>query len=91
MSNDTLSRPWLSQWGGWVIILTPSRRVEFLLRSIGAQIEKSPKVQLPIKQVFFRTRRGRSYRAIFLIVGDEVRILRVRGPGQDSIDSDEFI
>jgi plasmid stabilization system protein ParE len=37
---------------------------------------------LEIRHILFRTRSGRTYRAIFTVVGDEVRILRVRGPGQ---------
>ena len=47
--------------------------------------------EFPIKQAFFRTPRGRTYRAIFLIAGDEVRILRVRGPGQAPVDPDELV
>jgi hypothetical protein len=35
-----------------------------------------------IRHIVFRTRHGRPYRALFTIVGNEVRILRVRGPGQ---------
>jgi plasmid stabilization system protein ParE len=35
-----------------------------------------------IRQAFFKTRRGHRYRIVFLIVEPEVRILRVRGPGQ---------
>src|SRR4051794_36535902 len=35
-----------------------------------------------IRHVMFRTRAGRTYRALFVVVGDEVRVLRVRGPGQ---------
>ncbi len=50
---------------------------------------------MSLKQAFFRTRRGRSYRAVFVIVGDivgdEVRILRVRGPGQELIEPDEIV
>jgi hypothetical protein len=30
---------------------------------------------------------GRTFRAIFLIVGSEVRVLRVRGAGQPSLSS----
>ncbi len=43
-----------------------------------------------VRQLLFKTRRGRPYRILFLIVGDEVRILRVRGPGQDFVPSDEL-
>lgn len=34
------------------------------------------------RSVLFRTRAGRTYRAVFTVVDDEVRILRIRGPGQ---------
>jgi len=44
----------------------------------------------PIRHVFFRTRAGRTYRALFLLVGDEVRVLRVRGPGQPPVGPDEL-
>lgn len=39
-------------------------------------------VEQPIRQFFFKTRFGRRYRLIFLIVGSEVRVLRVRAPGE---------
>jgi plasmid stabilization system protein ParE len=35
-----------------------------------------------IRERFFKTPRGRVYRLLFLIVDHDVRILRVRGPGQ---------
>lgn len=35
-----------------------------------------------VRQALFKTRRGRVYRALFFIEGEEVYILRVRGPGQ---------
>jgi plasmid stabilization system protein ParE len=38
-----------------------------------------------VRDVLFKTPKGRRYRAIFTIVGDEVRILRVRRPGQRPI------
>ena len=37
---------------------------------------------MDLRQELFRTRRGRTYRILFMIVGAEVRVLRVRGPGQ---------
>ncbi|WP_165071305.1 type II toxin-antitoxin system RelE/ParE family toxin [Paludisphaera rhizosphaerae] len=43
-----------------------------------------------IRQALFRTRAGRNYRALFLIIGDEVRVLRVRGSGQAPIASDDL-
>jgi plasmid stabilization system protein ParE len=38
-----------------------------------------------VRQLFFRTRRGEPYRLIYAIVEREVRVLRVRGPGQAPI------
>jgi plasmid stabilization system protein ParE len=38
-----------------------------------------------LRHVLFKTRRGRVYRAIFTIDGEEVRVLRVRRPAQRPI------
>jgi plasmid stabilization system protein ParE len=38
-----------------------------------------------IRELMFKTSRGRRYRILFTIVDDEVQILRVRAPGQDLI------
>ncbi len=35
-----------------------------------------------VRQALFGTRRGRIYRIVFRVVGEEVVVLRVRGPGQ---------
>jgi plasmid stabilization system protein ParE len=51
---------------------------------------EDPDCSIPIKQALFRTRQGRTYRAVFTIVGIEVRILRVRGPGQSPLQEDEL-
>ena len=47
--------------------------------------------ELPIKQALFHTRQGGVYRAVFTIVGDEVRLLRIRGPGQPPLTNNELI
>jgi toxin ParE1/3/4 len=46
--------------------------------------------QIALKQALFGTRHGQSYRAVFTIVGDQVRVLRLRGPGQLPIREDEL-
>jgi plasmid stabilization system protein ParE len=43
-----------------------------------------------IRQKLFKTRRGRTYRLVFDLDGYKVRILRVRGPGQSSLASDDL-
>lgn len=45
---------------------------------------------LEIRQLLFKTRRGRVYRAMFTIRDDHVVVLRIRGPGQDLLSSDEL-
>ena len=58
---------------------------------IHAPAHENDDFDIPLKQVLFRTRRGKTYRAVYTIVGDQVRILRVRGPGQPPLHSDEEI
>jgi plasmid stabilization system protein ParE len=43
--------------------------------------------QMEIRQILFKTRRGKPFRALFQVVGNEVRILHVRGPGQAPLTS----
>ena len=43
---------------------------------------ESARIGVELRQAFFKTRRGRTYRLLFVIVGAEARVLRVRGPGQ---------
>lgn len=57
--------------------------------SFAAALEDSD-IDIPLKQALFRTRHGRTYRAVYTIVGNEVRILRIRGPGQPELDIDEL-
>jgi plasmid stabilization system protein ParE len=48
--------------------------------------DENHRLDIDVKQALFKTRRGRVYRIVFTIVGDEVRILRVRGPGQAPVE-----
>jgi len=38
--------------------------------------------EFELRQFLFRTRRGRTYRGVFIIQSDTIYILRIRGPGQ---------
>ncbi len=42
------------------------------------------------RHVLFKTRKGQGYRALFTIVGNEIRVLHVRGPGQDVMSEDQL-
>jgi plasmid stabilization system protein ParE len=44
----------------------------------------------PIRQFLFKTRRGRTYRGLFTIEGTDVRVIHVRGPGQQLLGDDEL-
>ncbi len=46
---------------------------------------ESGSFDIEIRSIAFRTRAGRTYRAVFTVANDEVRILRVRGPGQPAL------
>jgi plasmid stabilization system protein ParE len=39
-----------------------------------------------VRQILFKTPRGRVYRALYLVENEYVFILRVRGPGQAPVD-----
>jgi plasmid stabilization system protein ParE len=43
-----------------------------------------------VRQILFKTWRGKYYRALYVIIEDEVRVLRVRGPGQPDLSSHEL-
>lgn len=43
-----------------------------------------------IRQTFFKTPRGRTYRAFFTIGDDEVRILAIRGQGQPLVSPQDL-
>jgi plasmid stabilization system protein ParE len=47
--------------------------------------------ELPLRETLFRTRHGATYRAVFTVAGDQVRILRIRGPGQRPLTPDELL
>jgi plasmid stabilization system protein ParE len=51
----------------------------------------APGSSYPLQQTLFGTSHGRTYRAVFTIVGDQVRILRIRGPGQPPLLHDELM
>ena len=47
-------------------------------------------VEEEIRQIFFQTRRGQPYRAVFTIIEGEVRVLHIRGPRQRPLRADEL-
>ncbi len=51
---------------------------------------ESRKLDLDVRQILFKTKRGRIYRAVIHLAGVDVYILRIRGPGQAPIGPDEL-
>ena len=47
-------------------------------------------VEQELRQFLFKTRHGRVYRGVFTVEGDDILILRVRGPGQPPLQADEL-
>jgi plasmid stabilization system protein ParE len=46
---------------------------------------ESDRFEEPVYERLFKTRRGRYYRLLFALTKSQVRILHIRGPGQDLI------
>ncbi|MBL8851041.1 MAG: type II toxin-antitoxin system RelE/ParE family toxin [Planctomycetaceae bacterium] len=46
-------------------------------------------IDLKVRQFLFKTRRGSTYRGVFVVVDDEVRVLRICGPGEPPLTADE--
>jgi plasmid stabilization system protein ParE len=48
----------------------------------GSMAEETAIRKQPIRQLFFKTKSGRSYRLLYSVSNDEIVVLHVRGPGQ---------
>ena len=64
-------------------------RLEKQATSFGPAYENDD-CEFDVRQALFKTRRGRVYRALFFIEGQNVYILRVRGQGQAPVDPREL-
>ncbi|MGD9722956.1 MAG: type II toxin-antitoxin system RelE/ParE family toxin [Pirellulales bacterium] len=73
-------------YGRWLAVLES-------LKEGGASFGLAPESEdhsESIRQVVFRTKRGRRYRALFSVRDDQVFVLHVRGPGQRLLRPDEM-
>jgi plasmid stabilization system protein ParE len=43
-----------------------------------------------VYQILFRTRRGRTYRALYIVRGNIVHVLRIRGPRQNLVTESDI-
>ena len=51
---------------------------------------EAARLKQPIRQLLFKTPKGRTYRAVFLFSDDNIFVLRIRGPGQPPMANDEL-
>ncbi len=52
--------------------------------------DENDRLDQDVRQGFFRTRRGRTYRVVFLIEDHTTYVLRIRGPGQAPLKTDDL-
>src|SRR6476469_4094863 len=62
-------------------------KVEALNYSLAVEAEACDQ---DVRQILFKTPHGLYYRAVFIVKGTTVSILRIRGPGQTDLLSDEM-
>jgi plasmid stabilization system protein ParE len=43
-----------------------------------------------VREAMFKTRRGNAYRALFLVEGNDVFLLRIHGPGQAPVSPEDL-
>jgi plasmid stabilization system protein ParE len=73
----------------WQAFLDACDRLKKQPQSFALAIESESSGR-EIREILFKTRQGRYYRALFVVLGNEVRVLRVRGPGQPDLQPDEL-
>jgi plasmid stabilization system protein ParE len=82
------SRPGALSWNS--AMQAAIRRLKSNPQSFSLAEESDAITEYELRQVLFKTRRGRTYRAVFVVVGGEVHILRIRGPGQSLLSDDDL-
>jgi plasmid stabilization system protein ParE len=81
--SPTGAASWLRRWDQAFAILETSAD-EY---GLAPENEDSP---LEIRQIMFRTRKGREYRALYTIRGSDVYVMHIRAPGQDLVPPTEL-
>jgi plasmid stabilization system protein ParE len=85
---DARSHAGASAW--FEAFLSASQSLANQFEAFGFAPEGEP-IERSIRHRFFKTRRGRIYRILYLVEHDEVIVLRIRGPGQPPLTPDELI
>lgn len=89
------ARDWLAQYS-----VDAARRFVLEFAHAKTQIRNGPlsfgvafhnaRRNLPIRIFVFRISPRRAYAIYYAVIGREARVLRVRGPGQQELSSDDF-
>lgn len=82
--NPNAAKRWLDAW------LAALRQIENLPHSFPLCPE-SKTAGYDIRHAVFRVKYGWTYRALYTVVDSEVRILRIRGPGQSNVNPDDLV
>ncbi|MGB6045619.1 MAG: hypothetical protein WBF93_20865, partial [Pirellulales bacterium] len=77
------ARAWLDAYDAVVA------RLENNANTLGPA-EENDELEFDVRHAPFKTRRGRVYRALYFIRGDEAFVLRVRGPGQAPVKPEDL-
>jgi hypothetical protein len=51
---------------------------------------EATKYNIEVRQILFKTRRGRKYRALFTVVGRGIYVIHLRGPSQDLLRREQL-
>ena len=65
-------------------------RLEKNADRFGQALENDDCHHLKVQQALFKTRRGRVYRVLYFIDGNDVYVLRVRGAGQAPVEPQDL-
>jgi plasmid stabilization system protein ParE len=73
----------------WLAFLDACDRLKLqpLSHALAPEDERSGR---EIRQILFKTSHGRIYRALYVVAENEVRVVRIRGPGQPDLMDDEL-
>ena len=65
-------------------------RLKNSANAYGPALENEDCPSADVRQVLFKTRRGRVYRILFFVQDTDIYVVRVRGPGQPPLHADEM-
>jgi plasmid stabilization system protein ParE len=74
----------------WLHALDEAKEAVVLAPFSFSRSRDSRRTGRDIRDAFFKTRRGKIYRIVFLIDGEDVEVLRIRGSGQPNLRAEDL-